>query len=143
MDDVLRSVIQFFRDGVQNNRAPSMEQWTEEFLRYWANLLALLVCFVKHPKFSGEREWRLVYHLQDEAMPRMRYLQRSLMMTRHAPMRLMMCDDKPCLPLKGIVVGPSRRKEVSKISVADLLRTHGYSNQGVPVTLTDIPYRTA
>ncbi len=142
MDDVLRAVIQFFRDGLQNNRAPSIEEWTEEFLRYWANLLAVFAPFIKHPKFSGEKEWRLTYHLQDEAFPHMRYLQRSSMMTQHVPLRLMMRGDKPCLPLKGIVVGPSRHKEVSKISVADLLRTHGYSNQDVPVTLTEIPYRT-
>jgi hypothetical protein len=142
MDDVLRAVIQFFRDGLQNNRAPSIEEWTEKFLRYWANLIAVFAPFIKRPKFSGEREWRLAYHLQDGAMPRMRYLQRSSMMTQHVPLRLMMRDDKPCLPVKGIVVGPSRHKEVSRISVGDLLRTHGYSTRDVPVTMTDIPYRS-
>jgi hypothetical protein len=69
-------------------------------------------------------------------------LQRSSMMTQHVPLQLMMLDEEPCLPLKGIVVGPSRHKEVSRISVADLLRTHGYSTQDVPVTTTSIPYRT-
>jgi Protein of unknown function (DUF2971) len=142
MEGVLQAVTRFFRDGLQNNRAPSIEEWTDDFIPYWANLLMIFAPFIKHPKFAGEREWRLVHHFQDEAIPRMRYLQRSSMMTRHVPMRLMMRDDKPCLPLKGIVVGPSRHKEVSKISVADLLRSHGYSNQDVPVTLTEIPYRT-
>jgi hypothetical protein len=113
----------------------------DEFVPYWANLLIAFAPFIKHPKFSGEREWRLVYHLQDEAIPRMRYLQRSSMMTQHVPLRLMMRDGQPCLPLKGIVVGPSWHKEVSRISVGDLLRTHGYSVQAVPVTTTSIPYR--
>ena len=142
MDDVLRAVIQFFRDGLRNNRAPSITAWTDEFIPYWANLLMMFAPFIKHPKFSGEREWRLVYHFNDEAIPRMRYLQRSSMMTQHVPLRLMRRDDQPCLPLKGIVVGPSRHKEVSRISVADLLQTHGYSIQDVPVTTTSIPYRT-
>jgi hypothetical protein len=95
--------------------------------------------FIKHPRFSGEREWRLVYHLQDEAIPRKRYLQRSSMMTQHVPLRLMMSDDgHTCLPVTGIVVGPSRHKEISKISVNDLMRTHGYSARA---SLTTIPYR--
>jgi hypothetical protein len=142
MEDVMQTVTRFFVDGLHQNRAPSIEAWLGEFIPYWANLLMMFAPFIKHPKFKGEREWRLVHHLQDEAIPRMRYLQRSSMMTRHVPMRLMMRGDQPCLPLKGIVVGPSRHKEVSKISVADLLRTHGYSNEAVPVTTTEIPYRT-
>jgi hypothetical protein len=95
--------------------------------------------FIKHPRFSGEREWRLVYHLQDEAISRKRYLQRSSMMTQHVPLRLMMGDDgHPCLPVTGIIVGPSRHKEISKISVNDLMRTYGYSARA---SLTTIPYR--
>jgi hypothetical protein len=142
LEDVLQAVTQFFRDGLQNNRAPTIEEWIDEFIPYWANLLMMFAPFIKHPKFCGEREWRLVYHLNDEAFPRMRYLQRSSMMTQHVPLRLMMRGDNPCLPLKGIVVGPSRHKEVSRISIGDLLRTHGYSMQDVRVTETSIPYRT-
>jgi hypothetical protein len=96
---------------------------------------------IKHPKFSAEREWRLVYHFQDEAIPRMHYLQRNSMMTKHVPLRLMLRDGKPRLPLKGIVVGPCRHKDVSQISVGDLLRTHGYPVEQVPVTTTKIPYQ--
>ena len=51
----------------------------------------------------------------------MRYLQRNSMMTQHVPLQLMMQNSKPRLPLTGIVVGPCRHKEVSRISVGDLL----------------------
>ena len=125
----------------KKKRAPTKEEWALEFLTYWALLVIVFAPYIKHPRFAGEREWRLVYHLQDEAIPRMRYLQRSSMMTKHVPLRLMSRDGQPRLPLTGIVVGPSRHKEISKIAVGDLLRTHGYSDKDVPVSVTTIPYR--
>lgn len=139
LDDVLHHCIKFFLDGLSKKRAPSIERWAAEFLQYWASLVIMFAPFIKHPRFAGEREWRLVYHLEDEAIPRKRYLQRSSMMTQHVPLRLMMGDDgHPVLPITGIVVGPSRHKEISKISVNDLLRTHGYTARA---SLTTIPYR--
>jgi hypothetical protein len=140
-DDVLEHVIRFFLDGLQKKRAPTKEEWASEFLTYWASLVIVFAPYIKHPRFAGEREWRLVHPLQDEAIPRMRYLQRSSMMTQHVPVRLMMRGDQPRLPLTGIVVGPCRHKEISKIAVGDLLRTHGYSEKDVPVSMTTIPYR--
>lgn len=141
LDDVMAHTIRFFLDGVKKKRASNIEDWASEFLSYWASLVIMFAPYLKHPRFSGEREWRLVYHLQDEAIPRMRYLQRSSMMTQHVPLRLMVRDGHPRLPLTGIVVGPCRHKEISKISVADLLRTYGYSDKDVPVCVTTIPYR--
>lgn len=139
LDNLLENCIKFFFDGVRKKRAPSVEEWTSEFLPYFAGLAIMFASFIKHPKFAGEREWRLVYHLQDEAIPRKRYLQRSSMMTQHVPLRLKMRGNgQPCLPLTSIVVGPSRHKEISKISVNDLLRTHGYPPSA---RLTEIPYR--
>jgi hypothetical protein len=139
LDDLLESCISFFFDGVRKKRAPSIEEWATEFLQYFASLAIMFAPFIKHSRFAGEREWRLVYHLEDEAIPRKRYLQRSSMMTQHVPLRLKVRDDgHPCLPLTAIVVGPSRHKEISKISVNDLLRTHGYPPSA---RLTEIPYR--
>jgi hypothetical protein len=141
LTDVLDAVAKFFIDGMEKKRAPTMEEWTDEFLGYWASLVIMFAPFIKHPKFKGEREWRLVYHFQDEAIPRMRYLQRNSMMTKHVPLRLMLKDGRPRLPITGVVVGPSRYKDASRVSVGDLLRTHGYSDKEVPVRTTDIPYR--
>lgn len=143
LDDVLTHLIRFYLDGLKKKRAPFVDEWTTEFLDFWAANLIEIAPFIKHPRFKGEREWRLVYHFQDEATPRKRYLQRSSMMTQHVPLQLMIQDDgRPRLPLTGIVVGPCRHKEISRISVGDLLRTHCYSNAEVPVTTTAIPYRT-
>ena len=142
MADLLNQTIVFFLDGLQKRRAPSKEEWISEFLPCWANFVVTFSPFIKHPKFQGEREWRLVYHFQDEEFPRMRYLQRNSMMTQHVPLQLMMQNSKPRLPLTGIVVGPCRHKEVSLISVGDLLTTYNYSVADVPLYITEIPYRT-
>ena len=66
------------------------------------------------------------------------------MMTRHVPLRLSVgSNGKPRLPVCGVTVGSCRHKEVSKISVGDLLKKHGYDpDSEVPISLTDIPYRT-
>jgi hypothetical protein len=140
-DDVLENAIRFFLDGLQKKRASGIDEWTSEFLSYWASLVIMFAPYIKHPRFSGEREWRLVYHFQDEAIPRMRYLQRGSMMTQHVPLRLMISDGNPRLPITGIVVGPCRHKEISRISVGDLLRTYEYSDKDVLVSMTAIPYR--
>ena len=79
---------------------------------------------IKHPKFCGEREWRLLYPFNDEAIPRMRYLQRSSMMTKHVPLRLMMQDSRPKLPLKGVVVGEGDTYEEALADVKSAIRFH-------------------
>ena len=139
-DDLLNHTITFFLDGIKKRRAPTTEEWMSEFLLCWSWHVAMFAPLIKHPKFCGEREWRLLYPFQDEAIPRMRYLQRSSMMTKHVPLRLMMRDGEPRLPLKGVVVGPCRHKEISRLSVSDLLRTHGYFGDYY-VSTTRIPYQ--
>ena len=141
LDEVINQTSHFFLDGLRKHRAPTTEEWLAEFLPFWSSHIAMFGPLIKHPKFSAEREWRLVYHFQDEAIPRMRYLQRSSMMTKHVPLRLMMQDGKPRLPLTGIVVGPCRHKEISQISVGDLLRTYGYPVDQVQISTTKIPYQ--
>jgi hypothetical protein len=141
LDEVLNQTIHFYLEGLRKHRAPTAEEWLAEFLTCWSRYIAMFGPLIKHPKFAAELEWRLTYHFQDEAIPRMRYLQRSSMMTKHVPLRLMMQDGQPRLPLTGIVVGPCRHKEISRISVGDLLRTCGYSVDQVKVSVTQIPYQ--
>jgi hypothetical protein len=141
LDEIIDQTIYFFLDGLRKHRAPTVEEWLADFLPFWSSHIAMFSPLIKHPTFSAEREWRVVYHFQDEAIPRMRYLQRSSMMTKHVPLRLMMQDGKPRLPLTGIVVGPCRHKDISRISVGDLLRTYGYSVDQVQISTTKIPYQ--
>jgi hypothetical protein len=89
-DDLLNHTISFFLSGLRAKRAPTIEKRAAEFLSCWSWHTAMYAPMIKHPKFCGERESRLLYPFNDEAIPRMRYLQRSSMMTKHVPLRLMM-----------------------------------------------------
>lgn len=144
LDDILKWTIEFFRQGIANRRAPSEEEWIADFLPVWAEQVTAFATFLKHRSFESESEWRFVYFLKDTDLPKMTFLQKSSMMTRHVPLRLSVGPNgKPRLPLCGVTVGPCRHKEASKISVGDLLKKHGYDpDSEVPVSLTDIPYRT-
>ena len=87
-DNLLKHTISFFLEGIEKKRAPTKEEWTNDFLACWSWHIALFGPMIKHPKFKEEREWRLLYPFNSEAIPRMRYLQRSSMLTKHVPIRL-------------------------------------------------------
>lgn len=141
LDEVIDKLIYFYLKILRRRRTDRPEEWLDKFVRFWLEEVELFYPLIKHPKFAAEREWRLIYHFEDEAIPHMKYLQRNSMMTRHVPLRLMIPDGKPRLPITRIVVGPCRHKDISLISVKDLLSTHNYSPERVTVTPTNIPYQ--
>jgi hypothetical protein len=58
------------------------------------------------------------------------------MMTRHVPLHL-----KKPLPITGVVVGPTRHPQLSKVAVGDLLKKFGYDPDVIKVSITEVPYR--
>jgi hypothetical protein len=64
------------------------------------------------------------------------------MLRRHLPLAP---HDPECpgkLPIVGVVVGPSRHKEISKVSVADLLRTKCYPKLAYDnVRISAVPFQ--
>jgi len=135
--DMIKWTKHFFADGLAKKRAPSREEWSQEFLECWTNHIRFFVPCIKHPTFSAEREWRVVHYFQDADIPLMEYRQRQSMMTRHVPLSF-----GAKLPVTGVRVGPARHKELSKVGAGDLLRTHGYGAASNNITETAIPYRT-
>jgi len=122
------------------SRAPTEAAWLAEFMPYWVDQIALLAPCFKHPKFEGEAEWRFLYRLRPEDVRdrRMKFRQRQYMMTRHIPLLL-----PTPLPITGVLVGPCRHPQLSRIAVGDLLKKHDYDPDVVKVELTDVPYRAA
>jgi hypothetical protein len=137
-DEVLRWGEQRFVELECARRvSPNQQAWVDEFVGYYIWSLGLLAACLKHPKFEGEREWRLIYQLRDDDVEGMQFRQRQSMMSRHLPLRL-----PQRLPITGVVVGPCRHPELSKIAVCDLLKQAGYDLNVVKVEITDVPYRT-
>lgn len=142
LDDILKWTILFFKEGVKDHRAPSIEEWIPEFLTVWSEQIMGFAALIKHEAFEAENEWRLIHFLVDTDTKKMKFQQRSSMMTRHLPLHFAIKNEKKKLPLCGVIVGPCRHKEISKIAIGDLLRANDYSpDTEVIVSETRIPYR--
>jgi hypothetical protein len=133
--DVLKQGEQFF-STLEGAGKTTLEEWAAEFVRHWLWNLQFLAPCLKHPKFESEREWRFVYSLRPDDAKRMQFRQRQSMMTRHVPLHL-----KKPLPITGVVVGPTRHPQLSKVAVGDLLKKFGYDPDVIKVSITEVPYR--
>lgn len=145
MADILKWSEEYFMEGLRLSRAPSPEEWADEFARYWLDSLAYLAPVLKHPSFKDEAEWRLIYLLKFEDVQKLQFVEHQSMMTRHVPLEFSKANSSGYteLPLSGVMVGPKIHQRLSRIAVGDLLASRGYVAENVPVTLTDIPFRTA
>jgi Protein of unknown function (DUF2971) len=138
VNDVLHMGQQYFFQGVQQRGLPDIERWSREFLAAFAMALDPLAAIIKHPKFSSEKEHRIVTHLQPGEHTQLNFRQRRTLLARHLPIGLKVGTAK-LLPLTRVYVGPGPTQRVSQVSVGDLLRKHGY--EGLPIELSKVPYR--
>ena len=91
--------------------------------------------------FRGENEYRIVHELQVHEMGQLRFRQKQTLMSRHLPLIFpppTYAAQSQLLPTMEVMVGPSRHKEISRVSVETFLRQKGYL---VPVTVSTIPFQ--
>jgi Protein of unknown function (DUF2971) len=137
--DVLRMAQAYFIQGVQRG-LPDVERWAREFLDAFAMELGPFASVIKHPKFSSERERRIVTFLQKGEHTQLEFRQRRTLLARHLPIDLTVnVGTAKLLPLTRVYIGPGPTQRVSQVSVGDLLLKYGY--QDVPVELSKVPYR--
>jgi hypothetical protein len=135
--DVIRMSEIYYRQGLSRG---DPDLWAREFVMAFSDALSITAANVKHPKFSGEAERRIVTLLQTGEHQQLEFRQKRTLLARHLPISLAIGDgDTKHLPITRIIVGPGPAQKVSKISVGDLLLKFLYQN--VPVELSDIPYR--
>jgi hypothetical protein len=139
VNDVTRMGEIYFRQGLSRG-LPDAERWAREFVAAFDYELSFIACVVKHPKFSGEIERRIVTLLQPGEHMALHFRQKRTLLARHLPLDLTSTvDGKRLLPLSRIYVGPGPAQNVSRISVGDLLIQAGYGD--VPVDISTVPYR--
>jgi hypothetical protein len=117
--------------------------WMQSFLAAWVSAIGYIAPVIKHPAFKDEEEWRIFHPLRDTDPPHMVYRQKRTLMSRHLPLRFFrpgVSDDPKLMPVTEIMVGPSRHKNVSRVSVGDLMRTQGYG-ASFNVTMSDVPFQ--
>lgn len=137
-ENLLKSVIkkteEFYAAGLAGRDS---ETWSVMFLQNWINKLTLIAPAIKHPKFDQEAEWRLVHYLNEEEVDEIDCVQKSGLLSRFINVEI--GHKSKTLPITEVMVGPIRHKEISRISVSDLLRAH--SLKDVDVTLSGVPFR--
>lgn len=153
--NVAGATLRFFREGLDNGRAPGLQPielmneadwkwkaWENEFLMEWQGWIGRLAPMVKDPSFRDEDEYRVIHELQVTELPDLRFRQKQSLMSRHLPLVYPVpgtATESRRLPITEIVVGPSRHKELSSMSVRTFMQQKGYS---VPVSVSTIPFQT-
>ena len=136
---IAKATLEFCLDGYsKRNSNLSLPEWVQLFLPKWRNHILIFAPLMKDSSFKAENEWRLFITLHPDDVGQMKYLQKGSIMTRHLPFRYQPKLQLP-LPIKEIIVGPSRHKEISKISVGDLLRTNNFNS--AKIECSAIPFR--
>lgn len=138
-----RDTFSFFKQGLLNRPGVTREEWLPIFGYAWSQAITWLAPITKNPKFRTEHEWRLVRQLQETDRPKMEYLQRKSMMSRHFPLPISYDENgHKLLPITEIIVGPCRHKQITKVSVCDLLLTKGYPKAVIEkVVVSDVPFQ--
>jgi hypothetical protein len=140
---IARATLRFFGEGLAKRSDADAQQWPQEFLAEWDMTLSYLTPMVKDPAFRTEYEYRIMYELTLEDLPNVVFIQKSNLISRHLPLGFTSEFGEPPsvkLPIKEILVGPSRHKEISAVSVHTLLRQKGYDS--VAVNVSAIPFQS-
>jgi hypothetical protein len=134
-EEVAEATLRLYKEGL----GAGIGDWDNVFLNAWDWALTQLAPLVKDPGFVAEKEVRVIHQLQDCEVAQLKVRQRKTMMSRHLPMKFPSAGQAPRFPVSKVIVGPCRHREITRISVDTLLRTHGY--QGVHVLSSSRPYQ--
>lgn len=137
---LVTGLLDFFNDLRQKGQVGDVGMYVDLFCRTELHRLALLF---KHPKFSEEREWRIISSepmMEDppdtgEAPLAFREGKSTLIPYRRVPLRNTMNR----FPLTEVVVGPNPNPEQSVRSVCSLLKSHYLTNS--IARMSEVPYR--
>jgi hypothetical protein len=138
---IAEATVRFFRHGLENNRAASPSEWANEFGTAWIYQVGQLAPLIKDEAFRAENEYRVVHQLQSNELGAVRFKQKETLMSRYLPLVFPhpAAPRFPMLPIVGVKIGPSRHKEITRISVETLLTQMGYGNDKASVS--DIPFQ--
>jgi hypothetical protein len=98
VNDVVRMGEIYYRQGLSRG-LPDVERWAREFVAAFDYELSFVACVVKHPKFIGEVERRIVTLLQPNEHMALEFRQKRTLLARHLPLDLTSTiDGKRLLP---------------------------------------------
>jgi hypothetical protein len=136
------ATVRFFRNGLEKKCADSPSEWADQFLPVWTELISQLAPLVKDEGFKGEKEYRVIHQLQRNELGQIRFKQKATLLSRHLPLIFphIAAPRFPMLPITEVKLGPTRHKEITRISVDALLTQMGYGPGHVSVS--EIPFQS-
>jgi hypothetical protein len=140
-DAVAQATLSFFREGLESRPSVSPMDWGNSFLPVWDASITYLATVGKHPSFKEEKEVRIVTLGPADSVD-LEFRQKTSIVSRHYPLALSKetRNGRAILPIKEVIVGPSRYKGVSQASVRALLQKHGYGTE-INVWRSNCPYQ--
>jgi DUF2971 family protein len=136
--DLAEATLNFFLDGLHDDRLQDPEKWAEEFFLAWDEWVYKMAPLAKDAKWKAENEFRLVHELKFAEFNQVRFQQKETMLARYLPLTTPAWVKRrsPLLPVAKILIGPGNHPAFTKISVALLLEQMGYPN--IPVEVTQV-----
>lgn len=96
----------------------------------------------KNSAFESENEWRLVCWRRPQASGVFKFSQNAAMLRQHLPLTAdKVKEGSTLLPIREVLVGPSRHAEASAMTVQNLLASSGYPSS-VKVSMSDTPLQS-
>jgi len=135
-DEVATATLRYFREGLLTAPDRDPEQWAKEFFQAWDDQIYRLSPLIKDDGFQSENEFRIVHELQLTEVHLVRFRQKKTLLSRHIPLAFPVWAGNrvPILPVAEVMVGPSRQREVSSVSVGTLLVQLGYRDFKVEIS---------
>jgi hypothetical protein len=139
---VVDAMVDFFLGAVAKHAPVDMIAFGKEFLYAWDAAIVSVAPLIKDAGFGKEQECRIVKGFQFPDLAKLRFLQKSTMMSRHLPLQ------PPAgnaftpyrLPIDEVMVGPCRHPQISRTTVNTLLQQKGYPD-GL-VSISKIPFQS-
>lgn len=144
-EEVVKRMVLFYKKGVADRGGVSSLDFDKSFFPLWGSFLSELGAATKHPGFKPEAEVRILKKVNFQSeKTNIKFLPRSHLISTHIPIQCVSSDtgEKIPLPIKNIMVGPSRYPENSKYSVETKLVCLGYTHGAIPVTCSNIPVQS-
>lgn len=149
-DDDLPALFDRITQSIIAGEAVLRTQTADEIETWTLDLLLSLPFYLKHPGFSEEREWRVVYRPTYEPSKR---LQGRMEAVNGFPQRLyeLPLSDEPEEGLVGlspadlinrVVIGPTEHPTALYHAFVDLLSEAGVADASSKVFVSDIPFRS-
>ena len=140
--EVAAAFLHFFKQGLNDERSSSREEWIVEFASAWDAAVGQIGPMVKDPAFSAEAEYRCIHKLGYDEGSKIVFRQKQGLLARHLPL-VFPPASRPTsrlLPIVEIIVGPCRHPAVSKASIDVLLQQNGYANLATS-RISSIPFQ--